>query len=116
MPIVLGGYSRGSYATAWAMQKNFVADCDDDRAEAVCAPPKGNRDIKGAILYGPNAGGLGYRAAGQDMEEAALRTEFNVTYRLGFQRPDRHRSADGHDRTGRALQNHPNRRLIKMVR
>lgn len=80
LPVVLGGYSRGSYATAWAMHKNFVEDCTYDLAEVACAPPVGNPNIKGAILYGPNAGGLGYRQAGHDMIEAALRTEFNTTY------------------------------------
>ena len=28
LPVVLGGYSRGSYATAWAMHKNFVENCN----------------------------------------------------------------------------------------
>jgi hypothetical protein len=30
-------------------------------------------NIEGAILHGPNSGGLGYRVAGHDMAEAALR-------------------------------------------
>ena len=82
MPIVLGGYSRGSYAVEWAMHTNFVEDCDTDVNPPKCAPPRENANIKGAILYGPNAGGLGYRAAGHAMQEAALRVEFNTTYRL----------------------------------
>lgn len=80
VPVVLGGYSRGSYATAWAMHKNFVENCSYDLPKTECAPPVGNDNIKGAILYGPNSGGLGYRMAGHDMIEAALRTEFNTTY------------------------------------
>ena len=80
LPVVLGGYSRGSYATAWAMHKNFVENCNYDLPKVECAPPVGNDNIKGAILYGPNSGGLGYRMAGHDMIEAALRTEFNTTY------------------------------------
>ena len=80
MPVVIGGYSRGSYATAWAMHKNFVENCDRNGAGGTCAPPIGNANIKGAILYGPNTAGLGYRVAGHDMVEAALRTEFDTTY------------------------------------
>ena len=80
IPVVLAGYSRGSYAVAWAMQKNFVRDCDLDVPDGGCKPALGRPNIKGAILYGPNAGGLGYRPAGHDMIEAALRTEYNTTY------------------------------------
>ncbi|WP_313137873.1 hypothetical protein [Paracoccus jeotgali] len=81
LPVVLGGYSRGSYATAWAMHKNFVGDCNTNSAEPDCAPAIGDDRLKGAILYGPNPGGLGYRAPGHDMEEAALRVEYGTTYR-----------------------------------
>ncbi|MFC0406637.1 alpha/beta fold hydrolase [Roseomonas elaeocarpi] len=80
IPVVIGGYSRGSYATAWAMQQNFVADCDRDQPDAACKPPRGWTNIRGAILYGPNSGGLGWRPAGHDMIEAALRVERNTTY------------------------------------
>lgn len=80
IPVVLGGYSRGSYATAWAMHRNFVADCDRDQPDQPCKPPLGWNNIRGAILYGPNSGGLGYRLAGHDMIEAALRVERNTTY------------------------------------
>lgn len=80
MPVVLAGYSRGSYAVAWAMHKNFVEDCDRDRPDGGCKPPRGWTNIRGAILYGPNSGGLGYRVAGHDMIEAALRLEHNTTY------------------------------------
>ncbi len=80
IPVVLAGYSRGSYAVAWAMQKNFVRDCDLDVPNGACRPALARPNIKGAILYGPNSGGLGYRPAGHDMIEAALRTEYNTTY------------------------------------
>jgi pimeloyl-ACP methyl ester carboxylesterase len=79
IPVVIGGYSRGSYATAWAMHKNFVADCDLDTTGA-CSAPRGWPNIKGAILYGPNSAGVGYRVAGHDLIEAALRVEHNTTY------------------------------------
>jgi hypothetical protein len=80
IPVVIAGYSRGSYATAWAMHQNFVEDCDRDRPGTACRPARGQPNIMGAILYGPNAGGLGWRPAGHDMIEAALRTERNTTY------------------------------------
>jgi len=80
MPIVLMGYSRGSYAVAYAMQKNFVETCDRDVPNGSCGPALGRANIKGAILYGPNAGGLGTRVKGHDMIEAALREEFSTTY------------------------------------
>ncbi len=80
IPVVLAGYSRGSYATAWAMHKNFVEDCDRDVPDGGCRPALARPNIKGAILYGPNSGGLGYRVAGHDMVEAALRLEYNTTY------------------------------------
>lgn len=74
IPVVLAGYSRGSYAVAWAMQKNFARDCDLDVPDGACRPTLGRPNIKGTILYGPNSAGLGYGLAGQDMVEAALRT------------------------------------------
>ncbi len=80
MPVVIGGYSRGSYATAWTMHKNFVEDCSLDLPEGGCRPARGWSNIKGAILYGPNAGGLGYRMAGHGLIEAALRSDYNTTY------------------------------------
>ena len=80
MPVVLAGYSRGSYAVAWAMHKNFFEDCDRDLPDGGCRPALGRPNIKGAILYGPNSGGLGTRVAGHDMVEAALREEYNTTY------------------------------------
>lgn len=80
IPVVIGGYSRGSYATAWAMHKNFVEDCSLDLPDGGCRPARGWSNIKGAILYGPNSGGLGYRMAGHDMIEAALRADYNTTY------------------------------------
>ncbi|RWX81915.1 hypothetical protein EPK99_05945 [Neorhizobium lilium] len=80
VPIVVGGYSRGSYATQWFMQKNFVQDCNYDIPEKPCKGPRGLDNIKGAILYGPNSAGLGYRLAGHDLVEGALRQEFDTTY------------------------------------
>ncbi|MGN7292502.1 hypothetical protein [Rhizobium sp. SAFR-030] len=80
VPVVVGGYSRGSYATQWFMHKNFVEDCNYDLATPVCEAKRGLDNVKGAILYGPNSAGLGYRLAGHDAVEGALRVEFNTTY------------------------------------
>jgi hypothetical protein len=82
MPKILGGYSRGSYATAWAMHKNFVEDCNYDLNEPKCQPALNRPNIVGAILYGPNPGALGYRSKGTDVVEAAVRSEFNTTATL----------------------------------
>ena len=84
VPIVIGGYSRGSYATQWFMHKNFVENCNFDIAERPCKQAVGLANVKGAILYGPNSGGLGYRLAGHDAIEGALRVEFNTTYYVDF--------------------------------
>lgn len=80
IPIVIAGYSRGSYTTAWAMHQNFVEDCDRDHPGTACSPARAQPNIRGAILYGPNAGGLGWRLAGHDMIEASLRVEHGTTY------------------------------------
>ena len=80
IPVMLAGYSRGSYAVAWAMHKNFVEDCDRDVPDGGCRPALQRPNVKGAILYGPNSAGLGYRVAGHDMIEAALRLEYDTTY------------------------------------
>ena len=81
IPVFLGGYSRGAYATAWALQQNFVADCNLDSDVPKCAPPRNWPNIRGAILYGSNSGGLGYRYAPHgDLVEAALRDEFHTAY------------------------------------
>ncbi len=80
IPVVLMGYSRGSYTAAWAMHQNFVEDCDRDHPGTACGTARGQPNIRGAILYGPNSGGLGWRLAGHDMVEAALRVERHTTY------------------------------------
>jgi hypothetical protein len=97
IPVVLAGYSRGSYAVAWAMHKNFVEDCDRDVPDGACGPALGRPNIKGAILYGPNSAGLGYRVAGHDMVEAALRLEYNTTYYLDSDDVREHRQVAGAD-------------------
>lgn len=81
IPTVLLGYSRGSYATAWAMHKNFVVDCDDDLPERSCRPALAYPNIRGAILFGANPGGVGYRYQGRSaMVEALMRAEYSTAY------------------------------------
>lgn len=83
LPVILGGWSRGSYAIAWAMHQNVFGDCHPDAPQQKCEPPRKWRNIRGAILYGPNAGGLGYRFAPHgDLLEAALRSEFHTAVYL----------------------------------
>ena len=72
MPIILGGNSRGSMSTAWAMTKNFSGSCAYDLPTVVCAPPKGWTNIKGAILLASFASGAGYLPAGPDLADRNL--------------------------------------------
>ncbi|MBT2326638.1 hypothetical protein J7E62_30470 [Variovorax paradoxus] len=72
IPILLGGNSRGSMSTAWAMTKNFVESCSYDMPRVTCAPPKGLRNIKGAILLASFASGAGYLPASPDLADRNL--------------------------------------------
>ncbi|MDR6858802.1 hypothetical protein [Variovorax guangxiensis] len=72
IPILLGGYSRGSMSTAWAMTKNFVESCSYDMPVAACSPPKGYTNIKGAILLASFASGAGYVPAAPDLADRNL--------------------------------------------
>ncbi|WP_163271820.1 hypothetical protein [Chelativorans alearense] len=80
LPTVVMGYSRGNYAAQWFMHKNFVENCDYGPAGKTCKEAVGLANIRGAIVYGPNVGSLGYRYAadGEDVREAALRHEFYI--------------------------------------
>ncbi|VTU24803.1 hypothetical protein [Variovorax sp. RA8] len=72
IPILLGGYSRGSMSMAWAMTKNFVESCSYDMPVVTCAPPKGYTNIKGAILLASFASGAGYVPAAADLADRNL--------------------------------------------
>jgi pimeloyl-ACP methyl ester carboxylesterase len=72
IPIILGGYSRGSMSTAWAMTKNFAESCSYDMPIVRCAPPKGLKNIKGAILLASFASGAGYVPASPDLADRNL--------------------------------------------
>jgi hypothetical protein len=72
LPIILGGYSRGSMSTAWAMTKNFTESCSYDMPTATCTSPKGLSNIKGAILLSSFASGAGYVPASPDLADRNL--------------------------------------------
>lgn len=63
MPVVLGGSSRGTMATGWAMTRNFHRACDYDLADMPCAPPVGLTNIKGAMMLAGFIAGPGYLSA-----------------------------------------------------
>jgi hypothetical protein len=72
IPLVLGGYSRGSMSTAWAMTSNYVAACTFDMPVPNCTPPKGWRNIRGAILLSSFASGAGYVGDSPDLADRNL--------------------------------------------
>ncbi|KQU87066.1 hypothetical protein ASC78_05870 [Variovorax sp. Root318D1] len=72
IPILLGGYSRGSMSTAWAMAKNFSGSCSYDMPVPECVPPKGLSNIKGAILLSSFASGAGYVPSSPDLADRNL--------------------------------------------
>ena len=59
LPIVLGGSSQGSLATAWAMNANFNRWCELDLPDRPCHAPAGHRNVKGAVLLAAVFGGFG---------------------------------------------------------
>lgn len=72
IPLVLGGYSRGSMSTAWALTRNYVAQCSFDLPQPSCTPPKGLRNIRGAILLSSFASGAGYVGDAPDLADRNL--------------------------------------------
>ncbi|TSD58858.1 hypothetical protein FFI97_000515 [Variovorax sp. KBS0712] len=72
IPLVLGGYSRGSMSTAWAMTRNYVAACSFDMPVPNCTPARGWRNIRGAILLSSFASGAGYLPDAPDLADRNL--------------------------------------------
>lgn len=72
IPLVLGGYSRGSMSTAWAMTTNYVASCSFDLPDVTCAKPRGLKNIRGAILLSSFASGAGYVGDAPDLADRNL--------------------------------------------
>jgi pimeloyl-ACP methyl ester carboxylesterase len=82
IPVLFGGSSQGSIATAWAMHQNFVEDCTWDLPEVRCSPAH-RYNVKGALLLATVAGGVGSRPAPVDIDAGVLdegrsRVEQNV--------------------------------------
>ena len=72
IPILLGGYSRGSMSIAWAMAKNISGACSYDMPVPECPPPKRFTNIKGAILLSSFASGAGYLPSSPDLADRNL--------------------------------------------
>jgi hypothetical protein len=72
IPLLLLGYSRGSMATGWAMQKNYVGGCSYDLPAVACSAPRGYPNIKGAILYASFVSGAGYLPEATDLADRNL--------------------------------------------
>ena len=60
LPTLLVGNSRGTMSSGWAMTMNFHRDCSYDLPEIKCAPPRGDRSIKGALLMAEFTSGPGF--------------------------------------------------------
>ena len=87
MPILLGGSSRGTMATGWAMTRNFDATCDYDLPVVSCGPPVGLKNIKGALMLSDFSAGLGYLTAPTNPEDAdrglflaGTETQYNIVF------------------------------------
>jgi pimeloyl-ACP methyl ester carboxylesterase len=82
IPVIFGGSSQGSIATAWAMQQNFIEDCSYDLPEVRCSPAH-HYNVKGALLLAPVEAGIAGRPAPVDgdagvLDEARSRVEKNI--------------------------------------
>ncbi len=63
LPVVLGGSSRGTMSTGWAMTRNFYRSCDYDLPDRPCGPPVGLANIRGAMMLAGFTSGVGYVTA-----------------------------------------------------
>lgn len=74
LPTLLLGNSRGTMASGWAMTINFHRDCSYDLPEIVCAQPRRDASIKGALLMAEFTSGPGFVPATptRDDEERGL--------------------------------------------
>eukprot|EP01035_Chromulina_nebulosa_P046536 gene46536-63044_t len=59
-------------STAWAMTKNYVAECTFDMPQPNCTPPKGLKNIHGTILLSSFASGAGYVGDSPDLADRNL--------------------------------------------
>jgi pimeloyl-ACP methyl ester carboxylesterase len=72
IPLLLLGYSRGSMATGWFLQKNYAESCSYDLPMITCTPPRGFTNIKGAMLYASFVSGAGYLPDARDLADRNL--------------------------------------------
>ncbi len=75
MPILLGGYSRGTMSTGWAMMRNFDKTCDYDLPGTPCGPAVGLKNIKGAMMTGDYTPGPGFSSVTEDPKDI-IHSEF----------------------------------------
>lgn len=92
MPILLGGSSRGTMATGWAMTRNFDRTCDYDLPAVPCGRPVGLRNIRGAIMVSDFSAGVGYVTAPTTQEDtdrglflAGTEAEYGIVFFPGSQ-------------------------------
>lgn len=60
LPVVLGGSSRGTMSTGWAMTRNFYRSCDYDLPGSPCGSPVGLSNIRAAMMLAGFTSGVGY--------------------------------------------------------
>jgi pimeloyl-ACP methyl ester carboxylesterase len=72
IPLLLLGYSRGSMATGWFLQKNYAQGCSYDLPTVTCTPARGFTNIKGAMLYASFVSGAGYLPQARDLADRNL--------------------------------------------
>ncbi|MDC6176137.1 alpha/beta fold hydrolase [Ralstonia solanacearum] len=72
IPLLLLGYSRGSMATGWFLQKNYAQGCSYDLPTVTCTPARGFTNIKGAMLYASFVSGAGYLPEARDLADRNL--------------------------------------------
>ncbi|HEX3367451.1 hypothetical protein [Phenylobacterium sp.] len=69
MPMILGGNSRGTMATGFAMMRNFDRTCEYDAEAVTCGPPVRLPQIKGAMMLADFTAGPGYVTDPTDEED-----------------------------------------------
>ncbi|HET7333824.1 MAG TPA: hypothetical protein VFI93_01810, partial [Rhizomicrobium sp.] len=73
LPVILGGNSRGTMSSGWAMMQNFDKTCSYDMPVVKCGPPKKITNIKGAMMISGFTAGAGYgvtRTSQKDRDRA----------------------------------------------
>ena len=86
-PVFLGGDSRGTMATGWAMTRNFYQACDYDIPHVTCGPPRRLPNIRGAIVIGDFSAGVGYLTSPTQQDDsdrglytAGTETQYHIVF------------------------------------